>query len=991
MLLRPEYRRPSKGKPLSFNDIILNAQLFAKRFSKDTKENAEAQTFWNELCEVYGVDRKQVGLYEESAKRQSTGRKGRIDLYIPGVLAAEHKSAGKKLEDAEKQALDYFVGNDDLDCPPLIVTSDFATIRVLDLEAPEGERVLEFATEDLPRYVDVLASIAGYKGERYATTKEEVIANRDAAETIADLTEALTDSNYDAHETSLLLARLLFIFFGDDTGLWQRGLAGEFIKSRTSADGSDLGAQLISLFQVLNTEEANRPRNLDPILAKFPYVNGGLFSESLRIPYLTREVRNALITAVDHDWSGISPAIFGSMFQAVRDAKTRREAGEHYTNEEFIMRTIQPFFTRLQEQMQRVWNNERKLREFQRQLGTYTFLDPACGSGNFLIVTYRELRRLELTVMERLVQLNNGQMSFDLTIGTTSVSLDQFYGFEYDDWAATLAGVAMILAAQQSNMEMAKTFGEAPELLPIEHTAQITQGNALRLDWKKQLAGRDLDKLFILGNPPYVGARNCTPEQASDKKAVFTAHGCGDLTPGSADYLGAWIVKAAALLEGTTGEVALVSTNSISQGVQGSIFTQVLARHGMELTFAHRSFTWTSEAPGAAAVSVVIVGFARKGVIKKKFLYEYLDPKGEPVEREVRRLNFFLIEADDVIIPRLSEPLTVGVPTMTMGSQPNDGGNLIIKNDDLAAVQADPIAARYVRRLLSSQVILNGSERHCLWLQDASPSELRASPVIRERIASVAMLRSSSSRAATRASASTPALFASITQPDSDYILIPRTTSGERQWIPALIVAPEDIANDSTLVIPDASFWMYAYLHSTQWMTWVRAFSGRLGTGYQLTPSVYHTFPFIVPTDDQKAQLEAAAQELLDARKVYEDKGATLADLYDPIAMPVEVRKAHEKIDRLVDALYGLRKPTEAERLAVLVERYQQLVTEKEERERREKEEAKAAKKAAAAARRAEKSVTGQAAGEPVAWQVSRVAAADRRDFWAEEEATLEM
>ncbi|WP_102510741.1 DNA methyltransferase [Sanguibacter massiliensis] len=925
-------------KPPSWNEIRANARQFVPRWTGVTSEQGEAQSFWNEFLAIFGVDRRRVALFEKHVKRTSTGKDGRIDLYWPGVLVAEHKSAGRSLDDAEAQALDYL---DDLkqdNVPQVVLTSDFQHIRMLDLTEVGAEPVT-IRLEDLPNEIDRFGFIAGYTQRRFSAEQESA-ANIAAAKLMGALYEELAQDGYPDHDASVLLARLLFLMFGDDTGMWSKGLFTELLETRTSPDGSDLGAQIGVLFQILNTPANRRGSAVDELMARFPYVNGGLFAETIRFPFFNREMRRQLLACAQFDWSAISPAVFGSMFQSVKDKEARRQLGEHYTTERNIMKVIGPLFLDdLRERYASVKHDPRRLRELARSLGRLRFLDPACGCGNFLIIAYRELRQLELDIQIQLRTLRGPGFQQDILDPTQeiNVSLDQFYGIELEEWPAQIAETAMFLVDHQANLALAAEFGVAPDRLPIEISATIVRGNALRTDWRDVLGletDQMADDVIVMGNPPFIGMSLMSEEQQEDNRLTFAALDTAGLRSGRLDYVACWYAKALTLLAGSTGRAAFVSTNSIIQGEQGRSMVPLLARHGFKVDFGHRTFKWTSEAPSAAAVHVVIVGFSSIARTSAKRLFDYPRITADPIETKPAQLNFYLVDGPDVVPVKLRSPLISGMPLASKGSQPTDGGHLLVEEDDHHEVASDPIAAKYLRPFVQGKDMLNGRPRWCLWLPGAAPADLRSSPVLRSRLQRVAAAREGSPTLSVQAQASSPSLFTQIRQPTKRYLALPEVSSENREWIPGAFFEPDVIAGNKLIVWDTDKLWHFAYLQSSLYMAWIRTYAGRLKSDFSLSPAlVYFPFPFILPTDRQRVGLELAAQAIIDERALH--SGATLADLYDPISMPPTLRARHHGLDAQIDGLYGLRRPTEALRMKAIMQRYEELIKPMEDRRRR--------------------------------------------------------
>ena len=913
------------SKPPSLNEIRAAARAFATRWEGTTEENAEAQTFWNEFLAIFNIDRKRVATFEARATRTSTGGRGRIDLLWPGTLAAEHKSAGKDLAAAEEQALDYLesIGEDDF--PGVVITSDFTSIRVRDLSGDNNPYT--FRLENLPLEIDRFAFIAGYQ-QRSFGTEAEVEANIAAARLMARLYEELAANGYEGHEASILLTRLLFLMFGDDTGMWERDLFSEFLESRTSEDGSDLGPQLAFLFQLLDRPEERRPDKSDELLLRFPYVNGGLFADRLDIPTFDRKMRDELINCCRFDWGAISPAVFGSLFQAVKSKEARRDLGEHYTTEANILRLLGPMFLDdLQLEFEASKSSRQKLERLHDRLASITVLDPACGCGNFLIIAYRELRRLELDILVRLAELKNegGQMKWDATLDVR-VRLDNFYGIEIEEWPARIAETGMFLVDQQANHELARIFGQAPDRLPIDVAAHIHVGNAIRTDWTELLPPAECT--YIVGNPPFIGMSLMSKEQRDDNQVAFA--NIGGKRTGRLDYVACWYAKALEYMQGSEVRAAFVSTSSLVQGEQAREMGPLLASFGCNIDFAHRTFAWSSEAPGAAAVHVVVIGFSAAEVDVAKRLFDYQDLKGEPHELSARHINIYLADSDVPSIRKHTTPL-VPNPKLTEGNRPQDGGGLIVTRADRAEIEADPVAHRYMRRLIGAHDMLQGDERWCLWMPDASPADLRRSAALVDRLAVVAEARRNSPTEAARAKANTPSTFFAIRQPKSRWLCVPRHSSENRRLIPMAFFQPDDIAHDSTLTLDGADEYLFGILQSAMFTVWVKTVSGRIKSDIRVSPDLsYNSFPFPnVPSSTAKSRVEQAALAVLETRADHAE--SSLADLYDPLVTPPDLVKAHDVLDSAVDALYGRRRlNSSAERLALLFSRYSELVGEAE-------------------------------------------------------------
>lgn len=895
-------------KPLSWNEIKSRALAFSKHWADAKDEDAEAKPFLIDFFEIFGITNKRIARFEHAVKKFG-GKQGFVDLFWPGVLLVEMKSRGRNLTRAYNQAMDYFDGIRESDLPRYILVSDFARFALTDLE---NGTTLEFSLENLHKEVKNFGFIAGYTTQ--IITPQDPI-NIKAAERMGKLHDALKDIGYAGHALEVYLVRLLFCLFAEDTGIFQKRQFQDYLEQHTTEDGADLAHHLATLFYVLNTPEHQRLKNLDEDLAAFPYVNGKLFAETLPPAGFDSAMRSALLSACMLDWSRISPAIFGSLFQSIMDATARRNLGAHYTSEENILKLIKPLFLdALWAEFEKIQRHPAKLIEFHERLAQLRFLDPACGCGNFLVITYRELRKLELEILKKLHKTD--QL---LEIDTlTRLNVDQFYGIEIEEFPAQIAQVALWLTDHQMNLQTSEVFGAYFARIPLRHAPTIVHGNALRIDWHDVCPNAD----YIIGNPPFVGAKFMSAEQRADANAVF-----GNIkNAGLLDFVTAWHVKATRYMQQhPQTETALVSTNSTTQGEQvGALWGWMLAQ-GVKINFAHRTFSWTNEARGKAAVHVVIIGFALHD-INSKIIYEYEDIKGEPHAVEAKRINPYLVDATEIFIENRRQPIST-IPEIVFGSMANDGGFLILQDDEKEnLIKSQPLAAKWIRPFLGAEEFINNKSRWCLWLADINPSELRTIPEVYERVLSVKKHRLSSNRAATNKLANTPYLFGEIRQPSSIYLMLPRVSSELRKFIPIGYLPPEIIASDAALTISNATLFHFGILTSTQHNAWMRTVAGRLKSDYRYSANiVYNNFPWPTPTDAQRSAIETAAQGVLDARARYPD--SSLADLYDPLTMPPELVKAHAKLDKAVDAAYRYKGAnSDAERVAFLFGLYQDLI-----------------------------------------------------------------
>lgn len=894
---------------LAWNEIKKRAIRFSKDWETEDSERAESQTFWNEFFDVFGVKRKQVASFEH--KVEIPGQKGRIDLLWKGRLLVEQKSRGRNLDDAAEQAKTYAQGLPAADVPDYILVSDFENFRLWDLEKNERHA---FVLKDLHKNVRSFGFLAGYKTHVY---KEEDPVNIAAAVRMGALHDALKDGGYDGHPLEVLLVRLLFCLFADDTGIFEDRQFQDLIENRTSPDGADLGQWLTQLFQVLNTSKEKRQKALDEQLAEFEYVNGRLFEEMLPMPSFDSAMRKALLQAADLDWSRISPAIFGSLFQSIMSVKDRRNLGAHYTSEKNILKLIGPLFMDdLRAELEKVKDNLLKLKTFHIKLANLRFLDPACGCGNFLVVAYRELRLLELDLLK--AQFAKQDALFSGVAEHVNVDVDQFYGIEIEEFPAQIAQVAMWLMDHQMNLRVSENFGEYFVRLPLKKTATIVHGNALRTDWGSVCSKDRLS--YILGNPPFVGSKMMSDEQSSDMTVVAPKlQGIGVL-----DFVSAWYLKAADLVQETGIRCAFVSTNSITQGEQVGVLWGHLLAKGMKIHFAHRTFAWSSEAKGRAAVHCVIIGFGPSDIPNKR-IWDYEHIKSEPVSTAARNINPYLIDGPDLIVEGRLSPICHVQPIVN-GSIPADGGHLLMTAEERdQLLSKEPGARQWIKPYLGAEGFLHNEVRWCLWLVNCQPEQLKALPLVLDRVAAVRKMRSESAKAATREKANIPMLFTENRQPISGhYLAIPRTSSETRRYIPIGYLEHDVIAANDLQMVPNASAYNFGVITSAMHMAWVGVTSGRLESRIRYSVKfTYNSYPWPEsPSDKQKTAVEQAAQEILDVRAKFPT--STLADLYDPIAMPPELYKAHQRLDKAVDAAYGKTTfKSDADRVAYLFGLYQ--------------------------------------------------------------------
>jgi len=831
-----------------------------------------------------------------------------------GTILVEMKSRGKNLDKAFEQALAYTHGLKTHELPKYILVCDFHVFRLYDTEE---QTTLTFTLPELVHNVQHFGYLLGYQKKVY---KEQDPVNIKAAELMGNLHDKLKDIGYEGHPLEVYLVRLLFCLFAEVTTIFNKQQFQDFIEYKTREDGSDLAARIQELFQVLNTPNDKRFKNLDEDLNAFPYVNGKLFEEVLPMASFDSKMRQLLLDACVIDWSKISPAIFGSMFQSVMNPKERRNLGAHYTSESNILKLIKPLFLdALWAEFETAKTNRNKLNEFHVKLSQLKFLDPACGCGNFLIITYRELRLLELEILRH--QRTNGQGVLDIS-AIMLLDVDMVYGIEYEEFPARIAEVAMWLIDHQMNMLVSQEFGQYYARLPLKKSANVVHADALALGWEHLVPANQLS--YIVGNPPFIGSNIMSQTQRNAIVQEF-----GDKAGGGVlDYVTGWYLKAAKYIQGTNIQVAFVSTNSIVQGLQTSLLWEPLLNdYNIHIHFAHRTFKWSNEAKGNAAVYCVIIGFATFDIPIKK-LFEYEDIKGEAHEIKAKNINPYLIDAKNTFVIRRQKPIN-NIPSMSVGNMPADGGKLLIETfeEKERLIKQEPRVIPYIKEFIGAHEFLNNKRKWCFWLLDINPSDLRNIPMIKEIVSDIKEIRLKSSRPKL---AEIPHLFAQITQNNKcNYILVPRHSSENRKYIPLGFYDYNTIIGDSCLFIEDANLYHFGVLMSEMHMAWVKTTCGRLESRFRYSKDiVYNNYPW--PKEPSAAaiqKIEAAAQGVLEARALYPT--SSLADLYDPLTMPPALVKAHNTLDKAVDAAYSKQKlDTEAKRMEFLFNLYESYLAE---------------------------------------------------------------
>jgi N-6 DNA Methylase len=879
---------------LSWNEIRARAAAFAKDWRGQGYERGDTQTFYNEFFEVFGQSRKRVAVYEQAVKKSSSGNTGFIDLYWKGVLLVEQKGAGLDLKKAKQQAFDYLPGiKDGKDLPRFILLCDFQSFELHDLET---RKEWKFGLQQLPEKVQAFSFMFGGVQREF---KDEDPVNIKASELMGELHDALKASGYGGHDLERFLVRLVFCLFADDTGIFTpRGILTEYIENRTTQDGADLGPKLGKLFEVLNQPEDKRQKTLDEDLAQFPYVNGDLFGDRLPLPDFDGPMRKLLLEACAFDWSKISPAIFGSLFQSVMDKKKRRAIGAHYTNEQNIMKVIGPLFLDgLKAELKHLkgrhdTSRDKALLAFQDKMAGLKFLDPACGCGNFLVIAYRELRALETEII--LDQKSNLDLFADKL---SKVNVDQFYGIEFEEFPVRIAETALWMMDHIMNQRLSDDLGEVKLRIPLQAKPTIRHGDALEINWADVLPPEKCS--YVFGNPPFVGKHLLSDEQSASMERVFGRVA----SVGNLDFVAAWFMLAARYIKDTKISCAFVATNSLSQGEQVPLIWNAMFGAGVFINFAHRTFAWGSEARGKAHVHCVIIGFSGTNVVPKR-LFEYSDIDGEPTEVSVGRLSPYLIDAPNTLIATESNPIVHWVRPAAYGSKPVDDGNLLFTESEMTEfVAITPEANKFFKPIVSNVEFLYGEQRWCLWLADVDPSAWRHLNTVVERVEKVRAFRENSKKEPTRRAAKRSFQFAEIRQPKQDFIVIPQHTSEKREYVPFGFFDASYVVHNSCTCVPDGGFEMFGLLTSSMHMAWLRFIGGRIKSDYRYSSGlVYNPFPWPELDDAKKEKVGKLGQAILDARLKHPQ--STLADLYDPLTMPADLRKAHEANDKAVDQLY---------------------------------------------------------------------------------------
>lgn len=909
---------------LSWNQIKVRAAKFSKEWKDALYEKGEAQSFYNAFFEVFGIQRRSVARFEEHVKKLNK-RSGFIDLFWPGVLLVEQKSAGKDLAIAANQAGEYFDALSEGEKPRYQLVCDFQFFILLDRETG---KVIEFKLEDLHNNVENFAFMVGKQSSlRHPKTP----VNINAAKLISTIYEGLTKSGYAKEDLEKCLTRLVFCLFADDTGIFQpRGIFEDLIDSRTNQDGSDLGSWLVHLFQVLNTPEVKREINLDSDLAQFPYINGGLFSEPIFIPSFNEQMRLDLLKACQSDWSAISPAIFGALFQSVLSKAEQRETGSYFTSEENIKKVVNDLFLlELRNEFEQLRIRKFKLGEtlerFQKKLGQLEFLDPACGCGNFLAVAYHEIRKLEIDVLCELKKLNRLNLdSPELSV----VDVCQFNGIEQRSYSTRIAETAMWMVDHISNNELSLSLGVEYYRVPLEKSPNIYHGDALSKDWHEIMSPGQMK--FILGNPPYGGAKVQSESERKIIREIAQLGGSG----GTLDRVCGWIIKAVEYLNAGT-KIGLVTINSIVQGEQvGQLWEILYDRFSVDISFAHQSFIWESESSKDAHVQVIILGLNNQSESpSEKRLYEYSNVEGKPNLVLCKTISPYLISGDrlkdyQTIVHETSNAIN-GFKKLKTGTKPIDGGYYILTESEKKTLQShEPYAEKFIYPFIGGKEFLKGQIRYIIILKDATPGDLRQLPYITGLIKKVREYRQGliMNKAGTKKLnqpnelMEKPRQFHITSIPKKPFLVIPEVTSERRSYIPIAWMQPPFVPSNLVKFLDNATLVDFALLTSAMHMAWVRGIAGKLeGRNRYSIRLAYNTFP--IPNNFDIKLLESHAQGILDARS--ESPNQTLENLYDPDLMPLNLKKAHQKLDRQIDRIYlGRDAKDDQDRLENLLNRY---------------------------------------------------------------------
>ncbi|MDI9348846.1 MAG: N-6 DNA methylase [Candidatus Symbiobacter sp.] len=909
------------------SEIIRRAQIFQSNWEGRGHERQDTHRFYIEFFNVFGINQLRVDLFERFVEKLTDEKKGGfIDLFWPKKILVEQKSIGRDLHKAQTQAESYLFGIETEDQPRYIMVSDFQNFIITDRG---GEKNFRFTLAEFHKYIDFFADLfADHEGDF------DIPENLDvkAAEKMGELHDALKDSGYDGHDLEQYLVRLAFCLFASDTIFNRRNMFIKFLRNKTRDDGDDVGLRLQQLFDVLNSNNSNRPIYTDHDLLQFPYINGGLFSDTLKVAPFNLGMRKILIDLCKYDWSQISPTIFGALFQSVLLPPERREQGAHYTTEENIMKLIAPLFLdELRAEWQKISNTQTasldRIKNFQKKLRELTFFDPACGCGNFLVVAYREIRRLEHDIIKKLLEISpSGGKQTKLEQSFASmVDVDQFYGIELNEFAVRIAETALWMTDHLMNKELSSLIKDVYIRIPLQKSPRILHADALETDWSQLIEPENCS--FIFGNPPFGGAKFQSDKQRSQTHREGELGGSG----GTLDYVTNWFFKAAKFNQKSDTPFAFVAVNSICQGEQVAQFWPImLERFQLSIKFAYQPFVWTSEARGKAHVHCVIIGLVKcDHVPESKRLFTYPDPSEKPIEIACKAISPYLFDASNLHDPNLvitetKEPLN-GLPAMIIGSKPIDGGNYIFDEERRRLfLYKEPMAERFMHPYIGAKELINGEKRWILALQNATLDELNLMKETRKLINAVKKFRQNSHSKGTNAIADFPRNYHVNVIPEQPFLAVPETSSETRDYVPIAWLKPPVIPSNAIRLIENPTLVHFSLLTSRIHMVWLRNIGGRLESRFRYSIGmVYNTFPIPPISDDKLKKLEKYGQAILDARAEYPNDRLKL--LYDPDLMPNDLKRAHLENDRAVEAIYSDRKlSNDRERIELLFRLYEQ-------------------------------------------------------------------
>ena len=875
---------------LSLMEMKNRSKDFIDEYKDISDEKSYAQHFWRDFLHIFGIHWKDVAVFEQAVKKFS-GDQGFIDCFWKGKVVIEHKTRGKSLNKAYTQALGYLDTLSSEEKPRYVIVSDFERIRLIDLYTDKKQEIhLNELTDNIQMFNFI------YDDDNEKKHDMQVDLDIKASELMGELYDALKDDNYDEYDLELFLIRLLFCVYAEDTEIFDQWQVEEYIFNEE--DITNIGNKIQKLFRTLDKPEDQRQNSLEDDLKAFPYVNGKLFETPIDPPSFNGHMINIMKKICNFNWSSISPAIFGSLFQSIINPELRRELGAHYTSESNILKVVNSLFMNdLWEEFYQAKGKRQNLEVLWDKIGKLEFFDPACGCGNFLIVAYKELRLLEYEILAILLDEDENQVRFN-SRSISKIRLEHFHGIEIEEFPSLIAKLSMWLIQHQMDLRYKKLDIE-PKNLPLNSPANIYHVNALEVDWKELIIPND--NLFILGNPPFAGKQEQTQKQKNEMKETFK----GFKRIGTLDYVTAWYKKASEYIQGTNIECAFVSTNSICQGEQVEVLWKKLKEdYNIIFNFAHQSFKWSNEAKNNAVVSVIIIGFSCKER-PEKFLFKYQSGSDIPQSIKVKKINSYLLEYDEIYISSKSKPIC-DVPEISLGNMPIDGGNLILnKKEKEELINKYPILSKYIKKYVGGDEFIKNTPRYCLWLtSETALIELKNIPEISERVYNVEKLRSGSTRKQTREASHIPSLFAEIRQPENDIIVIPLNTSSSREYVPMGILNNDIIISNLISFVNSNDLLILGILTSKMHMVWLNYIGGKLGNQYRYSNRiVYNNFPFPNNISEKdRNDIENQVKQILDIRDSFEN--ISLFDLYDSTTMPPILKKAHMKLDKIIDKVY---------------------------------------------------------------------------------------